>query len=468
MNVKTLTGTSIHAALTEARRQLGDDVVLLESTPPQGDQPARIKVMVDQPVAAAPARTPQRAPQPAAVATAPQQAVGYGYHRPAVQEPLVAFEQPAQRPEQPAAFAESSSRYPSRPAPAPLAAAPRYVDVAEPQAAPRPSYRPEQQRAFTGRGQLFQEPAALSQPAAPAAPAFSLDPIQQLLETQLGQLHERLARLEQRLDSSFIGASQQWMTHPLFAELLHQGVRPATATRLFDALAARGFQPEAELENLRWGLAQELRGLLDATAPQQTSGTLVLVGPSGSGKTSLALKLAKNAAFFGRRRTAIFVITPEHPEATGYHNPVDLYRSYGLPVLSVSNEEEMRQSLERVQRFDQILIDTPPLPVREAEARRMMLRVKRMVDVFVPLQVHLALNTTRALETFDADYLRRLPLRPDAVALTHLDETTGWGRIAEWMLSLQMPIQFVSNGPKVPEGVQAFSPSWFVEEMMNL
>ncbi len=52
MKVKTLTGPSIHAALVEARRLLGDDVVLLESIPAEGDSPARITVMVDVPAPA--------------------------------------------------------------------------------------------------------------------------------------------------------------------------------------------------------------------------------------------------------------------------------------------------------------------------------------------------------------------------------------------------------------------------------
>ncbi len=47
MNIKTIIGASIHAALAEARRLLGDDVVLLESVPPSGSEPARVTVMVD-------------------------------------------------------------------------------------------------------------------------------------------------------------------------------------------------------------------------------------------------------------------------------------------------------------------------------------------------------------------------------------------------------------------------------------
>jgi flagellar biosynthesis GTPase FlhF len=54
------------------------------------------------------------------------------------------------------------------------------------------------------------------------------------------------------------------------------------------------------------------------------------------------------------------------------------------------------------------------------------------------------------------------------VALTHLDETGGWGRIAEWLMAVRMPVQFVSTGAAVPDAVTSFSPTWFVEEMMKL
>jgi flagellar biosynthesis GTPase FlhF len=95
-------------------------------------------------------------------------------------------------------------------------------------------------------------------------------------------------------------------------------------------------------------------------------------------------------------------------------------------------------------------------------------RLQRIVSPLMPLQVHLTLNATRTLDDLDEEFLKRMPLTPDAVALTHLDEVTKWGRIAEWLLILDKPVHFVSTGRRVPEGVEAFTPSWFVEEMMHL
>src|SRR5690625_7478141 len=47
MTVKTLTASTISEALADARRQFGDDVVLLESHPPSADRPARIMIMAE-------------------------------------------------------------------------------------------------------------------------------------------------------------------------------------------------------------------------------------------------------------------------------------------------------------------------------------------------------------------------------------------------------------------------------------
>ncbi|MFQ5572569.1 MAG: flagellar biosynthesis protein FlhF, partial [Rhodothermales bacterium] len=117
---------------------------------------------------------------------------------------------------------------------------------------------------------------------------------------------------------------------------------------------------------------------------------------------------------------------------------------------------------------DQVLIDTPPIPAHEGRARKMLQRVQRLIDGLMPVEVQFVLNATRALESFDATFMKRIPLRPSAVVLTHLDETPRWGRIAEWLIRLQLPVRFVSTGPTVPESLVAFSPTWFVEKMMDL
>jgi flagellar biosynthesis protein FlhF len=288
-----------------------------------------------------------------------------------------------------------------------------------------------------------------------------------LLESHLQMLHARLENMERRFGGVIVGASHRWLTHPLYAQLLEKGLRPSTITKLFDRLVDRGFEPQENDEELRWAMAQELRRMLSATAPKRTNANYLFIGPSGAGKTSLLLKLARHESFFGRRLPTVISIRPEDDDIP-YLSPVPLYRDFGLPVQVVRTPQEMSQALNRVQQFDQVLIDTPPLPFDPEEARPVLRRLHRIVNPLMPLQVHLTLNATRTLDDLDDDFLRRMPLKPDAVALTHLDEVTKWGRIAEWLLMFDKPVHFVSTGRRVPEGVEAFTPSWFVEEMMQL
>lgn len=457
MNIQTLSAPTIHEALLDARRRFGDGVVLLESVPPQGEVPARVKVMIDEPLpqeAPAPPPGPDRMPEPAATPA------GFGY--PTLREtasreaPVTARGREKTAPA-PASFSAAEAAVLTAEAPAPEGGEPPGPAHRETPVPPAPSPRP--------RGRLFPGQDGSGAPVQTAASTET--ELERLLRAQLQKLHERLDQIERRAGDTIIGASQRFAAHPLFARLLQQGLLPGTATRLFDALAAHGYGPETDEETLRWALARELRRMLDVAAPTHGTGTLALIGPSGAGKTALALKLAAHPGFYGRRRTTVLVVQPEDPEAIGYHAPLDLYRRFGLPVRCVQTPEEMGGALDRVRGFDQILIDTPPLPARPAAARTMLLRLTRFLSPIVPLQVQLVLNTTRALESFDAAYLQNLPLRPDALALTHLDETVGWGRVAEWMLQLRLPVQFASTGPRIPDGLTAFSPSWFVEELMQ-
>ncbi len=489
MRTQTFTGPSIQAALKEARRALGNDVVLLESVPAQQGAPAQIRVMVDTPLSDS---SPAQGATPSEAEARPRRLTGYGPRM----QPSYSAEQAVAAPY--AAATEGTAADPREN----VSEGPDLSSYLQPRRSTLPMQTPavsngdgarrlarpaEGSNGGTaladsrsgGRNRLYagyygadaspesRQLATTSRHTQFTASTRSDDAPARLLESHLQMLHTRLENMERRFGGIIVGASHRWLTHPLYARLLEKGLRPSTITKLFDRLVERGFEPQENNEELHWAMAQELRRMLSTTAPKRTNANYLFIGPSGAGKTSLLLKLARHESFFGRRLPTVISIAPED-EAIPYLSPVPLYRQYGLPVQHVTNEDEMRQALDRVQQFDQVLIDTPPFPVAPDAARRALRRIRRIVDPLMPLQVHLTLNVTRTLDDFDADFLKRMPLRPDAVALTHLDESAKWGRIAEWLLALDKPVHFVSTGQRVPDGVEAFTPSWFVEEMMDL
>lgn len=471
MKIKTITASSIHAALMEARRHLGDEVVLLESIAADGDEPARITVMADS--TGRPARSAV-----SGVGAPPRQHVtsshqkghsGFGYHaHQAGGEVAVAGEENAENDAR-ASGGDGSVATVQKGHNYDLDVSRRTVrDLIDDDGPTYPEPRRQSLSAPPGRGHLFPNKGGQVRTNDAGLSHSSVDAVEQLLKAQLGLLHDRLDKLERQFGGAIIGAGQTWTVNPLFGMLLNLGFRPGTATKFFDTLASKGFQPDTDTETLKWALAQEIRRAIGLCAIRETHGAQVFIGPSGSGKTSLLLKLAKHAGFYGRRQAAIIAIEPEDAGRAFHHSPVDLFRRNGLPVQTVSTIEEMRTAVLRVQQFDHILIDTPALPMQPNATRKALRHIKRLVDPILPLRVQLVINATRSLDNFDADTVRNLPLRPEAAALTHLDETPGWGRVAEWMIALEMPVQFVSTSAAVPDGVISFSPSWFVEEMMKL
>ncbi len=428
MVVRNLTNTSIQAALAEARELFGDEVVLLESAPAQGAAPARITVMVDGTTAPKPVARGTTAPKSAA--PKPPTTGGFGYHSAA--RPPVEEKQEAPKPD--------PTRQPAPP--------PRLDAATRPQP---PAVR----------GTLFPGTAEAPVPSPGPAP-------ERLYQAQLQMLHQRLEQIERRLSPAVVGASMQWLSHPLFASLIQKGMRPATVAGLFDTVIRHGHPPDGAPDELRWALAQEMRKALVPTSVKQTTGTLMFIGPGGSGKTSLVLKLATHPHFFARRDPAVIVVAPEQEDGFFYQDPVPLYQHYGLPVQSVHNAEEMRAALHRVAHFEQVLIDTPSLPSGESDTRRTLSRIRQMVQGITPMQTHYVLNASYDLQQFGKSRLESLPQKPDAVALTHLDETVGWGRVADWLLTHRQPVQFFSTGARVPDGVSMFSPTAMVETVMEL
>ena len=445
MKVKTLTGPSIHAALIEARRLLGDDVVLLESIPAEGDSPARITVMVDVPATSS---VKQKETVHAGVAEpAGASSAGYGYGRLSQSGKSTTMRPPAQAANYSTQHANFSAG-----------------SVAH---------------SGTGNKSSFLQPYSHGLPSAPRKERNALyakesnlpakaDQFQDLLESQLQLIHDRLDRLDRKFEGAIIGSGIRWASHELYAKLLRQGMRPSTVTRFFEKLVEKGFEPDHDPQKIRWALAQVIRNSLQMATPKRYTGTVMFIGPSGAGKTSLLLKAATHPSFFARHKSTVISILPENKLEIPYQNPAELYARYGISVQSVRGIEEMNVALDRAESYDQVLIDTPPMPVHEAGARKMLLYLKRLVEPLMPIQIHMVLNATRALEEFDTSYLQRLPLRTDAIAFTHLDETRSLGRIAEWIMQTKLPVQFASSSPKVPEGVGAFTPSWFVEEMMRI
>lgn len=469
MTVKTLTGPSIQAALSRARTELGDDVVLMESTPATAESPARIVVGVDP--AAASRSSRGRVPKPPGDGPLPVP------EAPSSTAP--ASSKPAN------ASNKQSSAAPNAPAPGTSgSSAPRTDDDASPQddegTAPTGTRSDfgqmlKEQRE-TGRGRIFPvsdrspDPASSGASSSDDAPALFPD------DASAHGPSSSSASPQGAPSSSFSdganrapSAPSRWAQHPLYDVLREKGLRPDTVTALFNDLSERGVDLTGNsMEDLRWAFAQVLCRRLAVAAPECGRPPLALVGPGGAGKTSLLLKLATHGTLLGSGTPVVVHLQPNADRRPAYQNPTALYQRHGIPTQNVRTEDDMARALNRARDFDHVLIDTPPLPLPLDAARPTLRRYARLLRPLRAFRVHFVLSATHAYDSLDGDTLPHLPLRPEALAITHLDEAATWGRVAEWLLRLDPPVHFVSEGRQVPTDARAFSLRWFVDDVMDL
>ncbi len=422
MTVKTLEASTISAALAEARRLFGEDVVLLESHPPTDAHPARVSVAFEErPVLSADTESISRVIE--RVKMEPAQAFGY-----AGAGASIDF------------MVEDDA-----------------ADVDDFSSSPSPRGR--------ARGRLFPADGAPLRAVEPVGSRELTRNIEELLEQRLGTLHERLEGIERRFEGHPASAGK-WLRHPLFNRLMDRGLTPQTVIDLFHSVTGHD-----EIEDdgaLYWALVRSMRDMLQTSAPVQPLGQQVFLGLSGSGKTSLITRLATQRTFYGRRRCGVIIISPPSSDGLPRVDETGYYRSAGLPVQNVSKIEDMEPALRRLHGFDHILIDTPAVPFRPRPMRDTLAGLRPFIDQLIPAQVFYVLDATRALDELDPELLRRMPVAPDAIALTHMDETSKTGRVFDWLRRAELPVNLASSSSAMDGGLTTFSPAEFAEQLLSV
>lgn len=440
MDVRTVTGSSIQAALTKARAEFGDGVVLIESTPASGDRPARISIMLDEstPETTGARDSRPRVPKPPEDGSLVDTGSTVGNSRAGGSQAGYGAggDPPAERGR---SAGDSSNGSGWR----------RDVD----------DLMIDQKQ--TGRGAVFPSSRSTEQDVDPSAS----DP-ERVVENRLSLLRNRLGGTGTEMGDREV---ERWVAHPFFAKLLDEGMRPRTVTRLFGELTQRGFDPEtAESDDLHWGFAQLVCRRIEIASNEETGRPLVVVGPGGAGKTSLVVKLASHLGFHDRDAAMVIHVLPEDDRGTAYQPPTDLYRRVGLPVQNVRTRTDMKTAVKRAQGFNQVFVDTPPVPFPLDKGDSVLRRFNKLLQPLGSIETHFVLNASYAFDGMDTDIFGRLPLEPDRVALTHLDHIAGWGRLVEWLLGLPCPVEFVTDGRRIADSVRLFTREWLVKEQMEL
>jgi flagellar biosynthesis protein FlhF len=163
------------------------------------------------------------------------------------------------------------------------------------------------------------------------------------------------------------------------------------------------------------------------------------VGPGGSGKTRCAAQLAAAYA----RGSSLPVACVALRAADGGAELARLLAPLGVPMHALEDPAEAAQRVAELRGSTLVVLDTPGVsPRAQATVRELAGDLRRME----PDEVHLTLPATYGSQAASELLEGLAPLRPDAIALTHADETGHIGTAIELAMRTGTPLSFVSRG----------------------
>lgn len=228
-------------------------------------------------------------------------------------------------------------------------------------------------------------------------------------------------------------------------ELLEAGFSGVLARRLADVVGDGASAEEARAA-VKAALARELRSMSSEADIIDRGGVYALVGPTGVGKTTTTAKLAARCVVRHGADKLALITTDGY--RIGAQEQLRIYgRILGVPVFSVRDGADLRQTLAELRNKHMVLIDTMGMSQRD----RMVAEQAAMLTGAGSVRRLLLLNATCRGDTL-ADVVRAYR-GPDLAGciLTKIDEAASLAPAIDVAVTNALDVYYVANGQRVPE-----------------
>lgn len=240
----------------------------------------------------------------------------------------------------------------------------------------------------------------------------------------------------------------------ILARLTKAGFSAALAGSIIDGVAAalpdRGECNEDELFDL---LSREIRTRIkinsELGAASAGCAVIALVGPAGAGKTATLMKIAAYQAAPNRPIRLLAL----HGSGIGNRMELQFFaRKTGVAFSAVENPESLPALVEEARQKEIVLIDTPGNQTA-AERQKLGSLLARCsgVDVHLVLPGYMSSGACReAIRKYGVFW-------PSKLVVTKLDETTTFGTLVSEAVRAGLPLSLVVDGVGIPDSLHAAS-----------
>ncbi|HUH90493.1 MAG TPA: flagellar biosynthesis protein FlhF [Lysobacter sp.] len=223
--------------------------------------------------------------------------------------------------------------------------------------------------------------------------------------------------------------------------------------------------PALPPDQVRTPMLAELARMLTImrSEPIDDGGVIALIGPTGAGKTTTVAKLA--ARFAARHRARDVAMVTTDSERVGAIEQLHAHgRRLGITVCEAHGAESLAQTLEQLQDYPLVLVDTAGYGARDRALLGQItwLRATRQLRSLLVLPANAHPHDLNEL-------VRRYRMAsPEGVVLTKTDETGRLGAALSVAVRNGLSLAYTAHGQQVPSDLEAADGSNLVSQLEKL
>jgi len=283
---------------------------------------------------------------------------------------------------------------------------------------------------------------------------------------EIQKLSIKIHQLEAMLSEHIISPSLRYLTHPVYQQLLQQGIAASDISMWFREVLGEGINPESESNSFAKRIARILRRRFpNGVASNHVQKKFVaFYGDSGAGKTTLIMKLASRAKSENQKIALISIYDFEDER----FSKLELFaKQNSIDHFFTCNGENAEPVLKKLGNYDRIFIDTPFLGHRADDIVKKASSIHQFMDQLPEFESHLVINAALNNEFFSEQYLSKYPLKPNYLAVSHLDKVSVWGHLLTLFNCIKSTPQYLTTGPHVHGEIITYTPEWFANKILN-
>lgn len=316
---------------------------------------------------------------------------------------------------------------------------------------------------FAGQSLTASEPLIEPQVQAPAAAVAPAPVDPRLFDAMRSELSGLRELLEVQLGS--LAWSQLQGNQPqqanVWRRLQRIGLSGPVARELLD-LTAGIREPRQMWRMLLAHLARKIA--VPEVEPIEEGGVIAVVGPAGMGKTTTLAKLAARYVLkYGAQNLAL--VSMDSYRIGAQEQLKTLGRILGVSVTHVDPGQSLAQALEPLLRKRVVLIDTAGLQASDPALR---MQLETLAGRGIASRNYLVLATTSQKQVLTAAYHSYKRCGLAGCILTKLDETGSLGEVLSLVIDHQLPVAYLTDGPRIPDDLHLPRPHQLVSRAVSV